>query len=539
MIFAAAYLLWALQRIIFNPLGQARERVADRPHAARAGGAGAAAGRHRLARALSRSRSCGGWSRRRRQLRGDASSTPSPRALRRIAAPPPRVSREPDRPDVPMGVTLALLPEVVLTARGARSCSSSTPGGTSTAADSRLAGWLACGGRRGLAAWRSPGSWRTAPGARGHPAHGRARRLPLRRRAALPARRRGHHPPVARLPRARAAAGAGVLPAGPARHDRDDAAGRGQRPHHGLPRPRGDVGGGVRPGRLTTAAAASPRRRPSSTSSSARSPRASCSTASRWSTAPPAPPTSCMAGTCFAGGPNCRCMAAPRPRPAADRLRVQGGGRAVPHVGARRVRRRAHAGHGLHGHRGQGGGVRRADPAPLRRLPGASPSSGSRSSAILAILTMVAGNLDGAGPAARSSGCWPTAPSRTPATCSRRSGRGTRLGARGRAALPPRLPPHHAGGVRRCSPRSERVGERDVTADDLAGLARARPWTAVAFAVCLLSLLGFPGTFGFIGKWMILIVARGRRPVAACPWCWCSRASCPRATTCRSSWRCT
>jgi NADH-quinone oxidoreductase subunit N len=49
-----------------------------------------------------------------------------------------------------------------------------------------------------------------------------------------------------------------------------------------------------------------------------------------------------------------------------------------------------------------------------------------------------------------------------------------------------------------------RGGERDLVADDLAGLARTRPWTATAFALSLLSLLGFPGTFGFIGKWMIL-----------------------------------
>jgi len=47
-------------------------------------------------------------------------------------------------------------------------------------------------------------------------------------------------------------------------------------------------------------------------------------------------------------------------------------------------------------------------------------------------------------------------------------------------------------------------GERDLTSDDLAGLARTRPWAAAAFGVCMLSLLGFPGTFGFIGKWMIL-----------------------------------
>lgn len=52
-----------------------------------------------------------------------------------------------------------------------------------------------------------------------------------------------------------------------------------------------------------------------------------------------------------------------------------------------------------------------------------------------------------------------------------------------------------------------RDGERDVLADDLAGLGRTRPWVAFAMAVCMLSLLGFPGTAGFIGKWYILASA--------------------------------
>ncbi len=52
-----------------------------------------------------------------------------------------------------------------------------------------------------------------------------------------------------------------------------------------------------------------------------------------------------------------------------------------------------------------------------------------------------------------------------------------------------------------------RGGESDVTIDDLAGLAGRRPWLAFALAVCMLSLLGFPGTAGFIGKWYILIAA--------------------------------
>jgi NADH-quinone oxidoreductase subunit N len=49
-----------------------------------------------------------------------------------------------------------------------------------------------------------------------------------------------------------------------------------------------------------------------------------------------------------------------------------------------------------------------------------------------------------------------------------------------------------------------RGGEREVTYDDIAGLAPARPWVALGLSVCMLSLLGFPGTVGFIGKWYIL-----------------------------------
>jgi NADH-quinone oxidoreductase subunit N len=47
-------------------------------------------------------------------------------------------------------------------------------------------------------------------------------------------------------------------------------------------------------------------------------------------------------------------------------------------------------------------------------------------------------------------------------------------------------------------------GERDVRIDDLNGLGSQRPWLAFATTVFMLSLLGFPGTAGFIGKWSIL-----------------------------------
>ena len=61
-----------------------------------------------------------------------------------------------------------------------------------------------------------------------------------------------------------------------------------------------------------------------------------------------------------------------------------------------------------------------------------------------------------------------------------------------------------------------RSGERDVTLDRVAGLAEERPWLAFAMTVGLLSLMGFPGTFGFIGKWSLLnaSVADGERVLA-------------------------
>lgn len=52
-----------------------------------------------------------------------------------------------------------------------------------------------------------------------------------------------------------------------------------------------------------------------------------------------------------------------------------------------------------------------------------------------------------------------------------------------------------------------RGGESDVRIDDLAGLAGRHPWLAFGLAVCMLSLLGFPGTVGFIGKWTVLLAA--------------------------------
>ena len=77
--------------------------------------------------------------------------------------------------------------------------------------------------------------------------------------------------------------------------------------------------------------------------------------------------------------------AARRHRAAARRLRLQGRGGAVPHVGAGRLRGRADADHGVHGGRGEGGGVRGVPPRLARGVSrrasaaGIMPLSGSRS----------------------------------------------------------------------------------------------------------------------------------------------------------------
>jgi NADH-quinone oxidoreductase subunit N len=54
-----------------------------------------------------------------------------------------------------------------------------------------------------------------------------------------------------------------------------------------------------------------------------------------------------------------------------------------------------------------------------------------------------------------------------------------------------------------------RAGEEDVTLDTVAGLWKSQPWLALAMAVFMLALLGFPifGGMGFFAKWYILQAA--------------------------------
>ncbi len=48
---------------------------------------------------------------------------------------------------------------------------------------------------------------------------------------------------------------------------------------------------------------------------------------------------------------------------------------------------------------------------------------------------------------------------------------------------------------------------KDLTLDGLAGAARSMPWTSAALVVAGASLVGIPGTAGFISKWLLLSAA--------------------------------
>lgn len=56
----------------------------------------------------------------------------------------------------------------------------------------------------------------------------------------------------------------------------------------------------------------------------------------------------------------------------------------------------------------------------------------------------------------------------------------------------------------------ERAGARTVLIADLEGLYTVRPFASLGLSVCMLSLLGFPGTFGFIGKWYLIAATLGQ-----------------------------
>jgi multicomponent Na+:H+ antiporter subunit D len=56
---------------------------------------------------------------------------------------------------------------------------------------------------------------------------------------------------------------------------------------------------------------------------------------------------------------------------------------------------------------------------------------------------------------------------------------------------------------------------RDLRLDQLGGAAARMPWTCAALLVCGFSLIGIPGTAGFISKWLLLSAA-----LESGPWGW-------------------
>ena len=141
------------------------------------------------------------------------------------------------------------------------------------------------------------------------------------------------------------------------RHGHD---GLGGRPDDALCRPRAAEPRRLCPRLLPAHATSARPRRASNISCSARSPAASCSTASRCSTASPARPCSPASRSALGDGAVDRRAVRHRLRARRPRLQDQRG--AVPHVDARRLRRRADAGHRLLRQRAQGRGDGAAGP---------------------------------------------------------------------------------------------------------------------------------------------------------------------------------
>ena len=140
---------------------------------------------------------------------------------------------------------------------------------------------------------------------------------------------------------------------------------------------------------------------------------------------------------------------------------------------------------------------------------------------------------------ARSSGCWPTARSRTRATCSSRSGRARRP-APARCCSTCWRTASRRWPASASWPRSGRGGERDVTLDDIAGPGRhaaAGSPSGSPSACCRCS--GFPGHLRLHRQVVHHHGGRRRGAVHPAGGPGAHQRRVARATICRSSWRCT
>ena len=174
--------------------------------------------------------------------------------------------------------------------------------------------------------------------------------------------------------------------------------------------------------------------------------------------------------------------------------RFQGGGGAVPHVDARRLPGRAHAGHRLHGVGHQGRRVRGAA-AHLHRVP-ALPDHWRPAVWGLAVLTLVVGSIGALLQTdLKRMLAYSSIPTR--ATCSSGSRPAPPQGLRGGALLPVRVHVHGVGSfavvtvsARRRRPLHQRLPRAGVPPPVLGGL----------LVLFMLAQAGIPLTGGFIAK---------------------------------------
>ena len=196
------------------------------------------------------------------------------------------------------------------------------------------------------------------------------------------------------------------------------------------------------------------------------------------------------------------------------RAGVQGRGGAVPHVGARRVRRRAHAGHRLHGGGREGGGVRRHR-ARCSGTAFASPVLSSTSPGWANVLvagaaiTMTLGNLA----ALRQENVKRMLAYSSIAHAGYLLVGVVALRARRRRARKPALLFYllaytftTLGAFGVVAWIGNRKDER-LFVDDWAGVGAERPGVALAMTLFLLSLGGVPPTGGFFGKFYLFKAA--------------------------------
>ena len=194
-----------------------------------------------------------------------------------------------------------------------------------------------------------------------------------------------------------------------------------------------------------------------------------------------------------------------RRRPGAGRVRVQGVGGAVPHVDARRLRRRAAGGHRVHVHRREGGGVRRVRARVPVGVRTAARKLERRCSGSIAAATMILGTVVGVAQ---------TNVKRMLAYSSIAHG-GYLLVALvsandvGKASvlfylLIYAITNIGAFGVIALLDNADRPNDE---VRDYAGLWNDHPALAALMTIFLLSLGGFPPMAGFIAKWYVFSAA--------------------------------